>query len=204
MENKGSVSELITRIKASDVFAEGLAAQLIAAAETTRHMAALPMSYGLTSEQVGVRPTGETGQFLFDHMGDAWEVANLFMATRLALVVVSKTVETVTHKHIPDEACFWASMAVGVSIPALMEMGLLKSAELGGSLPFVFEQADLFGIGVSALVLTATHYVSKYREELKDKASRLKEKISTIGSGKFMSSMPEESDTPVKPPSQDG
>ncbi len=201
-ENKSRVSEAIDRVKASDAFTESLVAQLLAAAETTRHMVAVPMSYGLTPEQAGTRPTGDVGQFLFDHMGDVWEVANLFMATRLALLGISTIFEKVTHKHIPDEACFWASIAVGVSIPALMEMGILTNSELVDNSQVVFEQADLFGVGVAASVLIATHYVSKYRGKIKEGASKLREKITSISSDRTRSLLMEE-DRPDVPPSQE-
>ncbi len=183
MEGKSGISEIIDHIKASDAVAESFVAQILAAAETARHMVAVPMSYGLTPEQPGTRSTGEVGQFIFDHVGDVWEVVNLFMATRLAVLGVSTVFEKVRHKHIAEEAGLWVSIAVGVSIPALMEMGIFTNSEFVDNSQVVFEQADLFGVGVAASVLIATHYMSRYRGKIKEGAHKLREKITSISSG---------------------
>lgn len=172
---------LIRRIVASDKFAEVASAQIIAGLENSRYMMSRPENFGLTPDQVGSIPTGAVESWMFTHIGDVWEVANLFTATRLAMAGVNEAFRRVTKKEIPDEACFWASMATSVAIPSLMELNIVPLPWLGEKLNRVSDPADLFGVGVGALVITATHYASKYREPIKKVASLAAARIAEEG-----------------------
>lgn len=174
-------SPLIRRIVASDKFAETAAAQLMAMLENSRYMVNRPEQFGLSPEQVSPIPTGAVESWAFHHIGDVWEVANLFTATRLAFAGVNEALKRVTKKKIPDEACFWASMATSVAIPSLMELNIMPLPWLGEKLNSSSDPADLFGIGVGALVITATHYASKYREPVKKVASLAASRIAEGG-----------------------
>jgi len=118
---------------------------------------------------------------VFRHIGDVWEVANLFTATRIAFAGISKAFKKVTKKEIPDEACFWASMVTSVTIPSLMELNIMPLPWIGEKLNRASDPADLFGIGVGALVITATHYASKYHEPIKKVASLTTARIAEGG-----------------------
>ena len=179
---------MIRRIVASNKFAELAAAQIIAGLENSRYLMNRPDSFGLSPDQVGSIPTGAVESWMFHHIGDVWEVANLFTATRLAIAGVNEAFKRVTKKGIPDEACFWASMATSVALPSLMELNIMPLPWLGKKLNSSSDPADLFGIGVGALVITATHYASKYREPIKKVASLAAARIAEGGkviAGKF-------------------
>lgn len=170
---------LIRRIVASDKFAEVAAAQIIAGLENSRFMVSRPSLFGLEPEQVSPIPTDAVESWAFHHIGDVWEVAYLFTASRLAIAGVNEAFKKVTKKEIPDEACFWASMATSVTIPALMELNIMPL--FGERLNSASDPADLFGVGVGALVITASHYASKYREPLKKMASLAASRIAEGG-----------------------
>ena len=121
--------------------------------------------------------------WVFHHIGDVWEVAYLFTATRLALAGVNEAFKRVTKKEIPDEACFWASMVTSVVIPSMMELNTIPLPLLGKNLNSSADPADLFGVGVGAMVIIAAHYASKYREPIKKLASLAGKKL--IEGGKF-------------------
>lgn len=161
----------IKRIVASDKFAEVIAGQIMAGLENYRFMANRPGLFGLKPEQVSPIPQGEIENWAFHHIGDVWEVAYLFTGTRLALAGVNEAFKKVTKgKEIPDEACFWASIATSVTIPSLMELNIVSL--FGRNLNASSDPEDLFGVGVGALVLVASHYASKYREPIKELVSK--------------------------------
>lgn len=185
MEPNTSVEKppLILRVVATDKFAEIAAGQVIAGLENARFMVSRPQVFDLRPDQVSPIPTDAVGSWVFHHIGDVWEVAYLFTATRLALVGVNEAFKKVTKKEIPDEACFWASMVTSVAIPSMMELNTIPLPLLGKNLNSSSDPADLFGVGVGALVIIAAHYASKYREPIKKLASLIGQKI--IEGGKF-------------------
>lgn len=79
-------------------------------------------------------------------------------------------------------------MATSVAIPSLMELNIMPLPWLGEKLNRVSDPADLFGVGVGALVITTTHYASKYRKPIKRVASLAAARIAEGGrfvAGKF-------------------
>jgi hypothetical protein len=175
METNETISDkekppLIRRILASDKFAELAAAQIMTSLENFRFRVSRPRFFGLRREQLSPIPTEGVESWVFHHIGDVLEVAYLFSGTRLAIAGVNEALKQVTKgKEIPDEACFWASMATSVIVPTLMELNIISL--FGGKLNSSPDPADLFGIGVSALVIIASHYASKHREPIKKVAS---------------------------------
>jgi len=178
---KNEKQPLIHRIVASDKIAEIASAQIIAGLENSRDMRSRPENFGLSHDQVGSIPLGSIESWTFSHIGDVWEVANLFTATRLAMAGVNEAFKRVTKREIPDEACFWASLITSVTIPSLMELNILPLPWIGEKLNNVSDPADLFGVGVGALVIVATHYTSKYREPIKKVVSLVGARIAEGG-----------------------
>jgi hypothetical protein len=174
-----SKNPLRDKLLASDKTAEIFAAQVMAGVENVRYMDSRPGSFGLKPEQVGQIPTDAIGSWAFHHIGDVWEVAYLFTATRLAVAGVNEAFKKVTKKEIPDEACFWASMITSVAIPSMLELNMMPL--FGKNLNSSPDYADLFGVGVGALVIIASHYASKNREGLKDFSKGALTKIAEKG-----------------------
>lgn len=171
---------LIHRLVASDKFAEVAAAQVMAGIENPRFMVSRPNLFGLEPDQVSPIPQGAAENWAFHHIGDVWEVAYLFTGTRLALAGVNEAFKRVTRgKEIPDEACFWASMATSVAIPSLMELNVMSL--FGEKLNSSSDPADLFGVGVGAAVIIASHYAQKYREPVKKVASLVASRVAEGG-----------------------
>lgn len=160
---------LIKRLVASDKTAEIVAGQVVAGLENSRFMVSRPSIFGLEPDQVSPIPTDAVGNWVFHHIGDVWEVAYLFTATRLAIAGVNEAFKKVTKKEIPDEACFWASMITSVAVPSMLELNMMPL--FGKNINPSADPADLFGVGVGALVIIAAHYASKYREPIKKLAS---------------------------------
>lgn len=178
MESNTSVEtpSPIRTFVASDKFAEIAASQVLVALELTRSSFMRP---GSSSETLPI-PKSAIENWAFYHISDIWAVGVLFTHTRLAFAMVNEALKTIDNKRgvikeIPDEACFWASMATGVVIPSLMELNIMSL--FGEKINSSSDPADLFGIGVGALVIIATHYASKNREALKNFTSSTVSKI---------------------------
>lgn len=155
---------------ASDKFAEIAASQVLVALELTRSSFMRP---GSSSETLPI-PKSAIENWAFYHISDIWAVGVLFTHTRLAFAMVNEALKTIDNKRgvikeIPDEACFWASMATSVVIPSLMELNIMSL--FGEKINSSSDPADLFGVGVGAAVIIASHYASKYREPIKKVAS---------------------------------
>lgn len=168
-------SPLIERIVTSDKTAEIVAGQAMIILEDSRRMISQPHKplFDLEAEQISFNPPDTMGGWVFHHVGDVEEVAYLFSATRLALVGVNEVLKKVTKKEIPDEACFWASLVTSVAIPSMMELNMVPLFKNLNTA----DPADLFGVGIGALVIIATHYGSKNREVIKSFTSSVASKI---------------------------
>lgn len=136
--------DLAERIFTSDKLPELVSAQIMASLENGR--------FDATRMDPSAINAITNPNWIQAHIGDTWEVARLFMATRLALVGINEVLKKTTNKEIPDEVCFWASMVTSVTIPSLIELNLVPVA--GNTA----DAADLFGVGVGALVIIASHY----------------------------------------------
>lgn len=172
MESNASTekSSPIHSIIASDKFAEIAASQVLVALELTRSSFMRP---GSSTETIPI-PKNAVENWAFYHVSDIWAVGVLFTHTRLAFAAVNEALKTIDNKRgvikeIPDEACFWASMATSVVIPSLMELNIMSL--FGEKINSSSDPADLFGVGVGAAVIIASHYASKYREPIKRVAS---------------------------------
>lgn len=181
------------RLVASDKFAEVAAGQVIAGLENVRFMDSRPQRFGLKPDQVSPIPTDAVGSWVFHHIGDVWEVAYLFTAARLALVGANEAFKKVTKKEIPDEVCFWASMITSVAVPSMLELNMMPL--FGKNINPSADPADLFGVGIGALVIIAAHYASKYREPIKKLASLTGRKF--VEGSKFVAKKLQESEDKI-------
>ncbi|MBI1919426.1 hypothetical protein HYS29_02530 [Candidatus Microgenomates bacterium] len=157
-------------------------AQIMMGLEMAHDMTLYPAKYakyGLRPDKVGPLPNPNTdpvAAWAVDHIGDIWEISAGHTALRLGFVAVNEVLKKTTGKEIPDEACFWASLVTTVTIKAIHSLGYI-------SLFGIHDHMDqpvpgmLFGQGVAAVVLAASHYAAKYHEPIKDLALRAARKI---------------------------
>lgn len=165
--------DLIRRTMTPERATEFLAGQIMMGLENTHDMNLVPEHYGFTRDQAGrlFIPNDPVVRWAVDHIGDIWEISAGFTALRLGFVAVNEILKKTTGKEIPDEACFWASLATTVTIKAIHSLGYI-------SLFGIHDHMDhpvpgmLFGQGVAAVVLATSHYAVKYREPIKDLALR--------------------------------
>ena len=72
--------------------------------------------------------------------------------------------------QIPDDACFWASLVSTLTVTATHSLGMWAgpyNSHVGHPVPEM-----IFGQGVAAVVLAASHYEAKYREPIRNLALR--------------------------------
>lgn len=152
-----------------NVLVEGFAGLLMIGAENARDMVDNPEIYGLSPNQVSDHPTNS---WVFEHIGDIYETTALFSLTRVSLTAFDFAIRQVTKNKvgIPEEASFWASMAVGVIIPSLIELNQSLPINLLPS--YKGDPEDLLGIGVAAVVLIGSHYSRDILEFAKSKISK--------------------------------
>jgi len=157
---------------------EFLSGQIMMGLEIAHDMELYPTKYGMTPNQVGSLPdpnTAPAAAWAVDHIGDIWEISAGFIAMRLGFVAANEALKKIPAAkgyQIPDEACFWASLATTVTVKAIHSMGWISlfhiHDHMGAPVPGM-----LFGQGVAAVVLAASHYAAKYREPIKDLALRV-------------------------------
>jgi hypothetical protein len=119
-------------------------------------------------------PKDQVTRWAVDHIGDIWEISAGFTAMRLGFVAaneVLKKIPAAKGYQIPDEACFWASLASTVTVKAAHSLGYISLFGIHDHMANPVPEM-LFGQGVAAVVLAASHYAGKYNESVKDLASR--------------------------------
>lgn len=172
------VERALRRTSIPEKLTEFSSAQIMMGLEMVHDMRLYPEKYekyGLRSDQVGPLPNPNTdpvAAWAVDHIGDIWEISAGFTAMRLGFVAVNEVLKKTTGKEIPDEACFWASLVTTVTIKAVHSLGYISlfgiNDHMGNPVPEM-----LFGQGVAAVVLAASHYAAKYHEPIKDLALRV-------------------------------
>ncbi len=174
-EKKPLIDTVIRKVASPERSVELLSGQIMMGLEIVHDMDLYPAKYGLRPDQVGPLPTDPVAGWAVDHIGDIWEISAGFTALRLGFVAtneVLKKIPAAKGYQIPDEACFWASLATTVTVKAIHSLGYI-------SLFGIHDHMDhpvpgmLFGQGVAAVVLAASHYAAKYREPIKDLALRV-------------------------------
>lgn len=171
------VDTLIRKTMTPERTTEFLSAQIMMGLEIMHDMDLYPTKYGITPNQVGALPNPNTDPVVawaVDHIGDIWEISAGFIAIRLGFVATNEVLRKIPAAkkyQIPDEACFWASLATIITVKATHSMGWISlfhiHDHIGAPVPGM-----LFGQGVAAIVLAASHYTAKNRESIKDLALR--------------------------------
>jgi hypothetical protein len=151
---------------------ELISAQIMMGLEIVHDQRLDPAKHKFTPDQVGTLPNPETdpiAAWAIDHIGDIWEISVGFTVMRLGFVAaneVLKKVPAAKGYQIPDEACFWASLASAITVTATHSLGMWAgpyNSHVGHPVPEM-----IFGQGVAAVVLAASHYAAKHREPIKD------------------------------------
>lgn len=168
---------------------EFLSGQIMMGLEIVHDMDLYPAKYGMTPNQVGSLPdpnTAPAAAWAVDHIGDIWEISAGFTAMRLGFVAANEALKKIPAAkgyQIPDEACFWASLATTVTVKATHSMGWISLFHIHDHMSAPVP-GMIFGQGVAAVVLAASHYAAKYREPIKDLALRVGKKV--VEGGKFV------------------
>lgn len=158
---------------------ELLSGQIMMGLEIMHDMDLYSTKYGMTPNQVGALPNPETNPaaaWAVGHIGDIWEISAGFTAMRLGFVAVNEVLKKEPIKkllggehQVSDEAAFWASLMTTWTVKAVHSMGWISlfhiHDHMGAPVPEM-----IFGQGVAAVVLAASHYAAKYREPIKDLA----------------------------------
>ena len=149
--------------------------------ELVHDMQLYPAKYRMTQDQAGrylIPDNPPAAKWAMDHIGDIWEISVGHAALRIGFVAVNEILKKEPIKEltkgyqISDEACFWASLTTIVTVKAIHSLGYI-------SLFGIHDHMDhpvpgmLFGQGVAAVVLVASHYTAKYREPIKNLALRV-------------------------------
>lgn len=168
---------------------ELLAAQIMMGLEIMHDQQLSAKNYALHAYQVGseLTPDQPLAKWAMDHIGDIWEISAGFTAMRLGFVALNEILKKEPIKkltkgfQVSDEAAFWTSLMSTVTVKAIHSLGYISSDWLYlGDIPIgaMHDHAAnpvpemLFGQGVAAVVLAASHYAVKYREPIKDLAIR--------------------------------
>lgn len=160
-------------------------AQIMMGLEMVHDMRLYPEKYekyGLMPDKVGPLPNPNTDPVVawaVDHIGDIWEISAGFTAMRLGFVAVNEVLKKVPAAkgyQIPDEACFWASLVTIVTVKAIHSLGYISLLGINDHMDNPVPEM-LFGQGVAAVVLAASHYAAKYHEPIKDLALRVGTRI---------------------------
>ena len=172
------IDTVLRKVMSPERATEFLSGQIMMGLEIMHDMDLYPAKYGMTPNQVGPLPNPNTdpaAAWAVDHIGDIWEISAGFTAMRLGFVAANEALKKIPAAkgyQIPDEVCFWASLATTVTVKAIHSMGWISlfhiHDHMGDPVPGM-----MFGQGVAAVVLAASHYAAKYREPIKDLALRV-------------------------------
>lgn len=185
------VNRAIRKVLSPERATEFLSGQIMMQLEIMHDMQLYPAKYLMTQEQAGgtfLTPQEPlAAKWAMDHIGDIWEISAGFTAMRLGFVALNEILKKEPIKkltkgyQVSDEAAFWTSLMSTVTVKAMHSMGYISSSWLKlGDMP-IGQWHDhvanpvpemLFGQGVAAVVLAASHYAAKYREPIKNLAVR--------------------------------
>lgn len=170
----------IRKVMSPERATEFLAAQIMMQLEIMHDMQLYPAKYAMTPDQAGrylIPDNPPVAKWAMDHIGDIWEISAGFTAMRLGFVALNEVlkkepIQKLTHGYqVSDEAAFWASLMTTWTVKAVHSMGWI-------SLFHIHDHMDapvpgmIFGQGVAAVALVATHYAAKYHEPIKNLALR--------------------------------
>ena len=145
-----------------------------------------PEKYVMTQDQAGrylIPDNPPFAKWAWDHMGDIWEISAGFTAMRVGFVALNEVLKKepiakLTRGYqVSDEAAFWTSLMTTWTVKAAHSMGWISSNWLYlGDMPIGAMHDHtvnpvpemIFGQGVAAAVLVASHYAAKYREPIKN------------------------------------
>lgn len=168
---------------------EFFSAQIMMGIEIVHDMQLYPEKYSLEPNQVGkflVPEASPAAKWAMDHIGDIWEISAGFTAMRLGFVAANEVLKKTTGKEIPDEACFWASLATTVTVKAAHSLGYISLFGIHDHMANPVPEM-IFGQAVAAVVLAASHYAAKYgRGAIKDLTLRAAKKLVEVGRGETL------------------
>lgn len=154
--------------------------------EIVHDMQLYPTKYGMTQNQAGewlIPQDPPMAKWAMDNIGDIWEISAGFTAMRLGFVALNEVLKKEPIKkltggyQVSDDAAFWTSLMTTWTVKAAHSMGWISSNWLRlGDMPIGAWHDHtvnpvpgmIFGQGVAAAVLVATHYTTKYREPIKN------------------------------------
>jgi len=186
---------------------ELLAGQIMMQVEIMHDMQLYPAKYGMTQHQAGqylIPQEPPAAKWAMDHIGDIWEISAGFTAMRLGFVALNEVLKKeplkkITHGfQVSDEAAFWTSLMTTWTVKAVHSMGWISLFHIHDHMDNPVPEM-IFGQGVAAAVLVASHYTAKYHEPIKNlavkfgkgvvegakagiqKANEFKDKIANLG-----------------------
>src|SRR3989338_5413973 len=126
------IDTVLRKVMSPERATEFLSGQIMMGLEIMHDMDLYPAKYGLTPNQVGPLPNPNTdpaAAWAVDHIGDIWEISAGFTAMRLGFVAANEALKKIPAAkgyQIPDEVCFWASLATTVTVKAIHSMGWIS------------------------------------------------------------------------------
>ena len=189
------VNRALRKVFSPERTTELLSGQIMMQLEIMHDMQLYPAKYVKTQNQAGqylIPQEPPAAKWAMDHIGDIWEISAGFTAMRLGFVALNEILKKEPIKkltkgfQVSDEAAFWTSLMSTVTVKAMHSLGYISSDWLYlGDMPIgamhdhVANQVPemLFGQGVAAVVLAASHYAAKYSEPIKNLAVSFGKKI---------------------------
>lgn len=184
------VNRALRKVFSPERATEFLSGQIMMQLEIMHDRQLYPTKYGMTQDQAGqylIPQEPPAAKWAMDNIGDIWEISAGFTAMRLGFVALNEVLKKEPIKkltkgfQVSDEAAFWTSLMSTVTVKAMHSLGHISSDWLYlGDMPIGAMHDHvanpvpemLFGQGVAAVVLAASHYAAKYREPIKDLAIR--------------------------------
>lgn len=184
------VNRALRKVFSPERTTEFLSGQIMMQLEIMHDMQLYPAKFGMTQDQAGrylIPQEPAAAKWAMDHIGDIWEISAGFTAMRLGFVALNEVLKKEPIKkltkgyQVSDEAAFWTSLITTVTAKAAHSLGYISSDWLYlGNIPIGAMHDHvanpvpemLFGQGVAAVVLAASHYAAKYREPIKNLAVR--------------------------------
>lgn len=189
------VNRAIRKVLSPERATEFLSGQIMMQLEIMHDMQLYPTKYGMTQNQAGqylIPQEPPAAKWAMDNIGDIWEISAGFTAMRLGFVALNEILKKEPIKkltkgyQVSDEAAFWTSLMSTVTVKAMHSLGHISSDWLYlGDMPIGAMHNHvanpvpemLFGQGVAAVVIAASHYAAKYREPIKNLAVSFGKKI---------------------------
>lgn len=184
--NQSFLERSLRKVLSPERATELLVAFTMEQIEIVHDMQLYPTKYGMTQDQAGnwlIPQDPPMAKWAMDNIGDIWEISAGFTAMRLGFVALNEVLKKEPIKkltggyQVSDDAAFWTSLMTTWTVKAAHSMGWISSNWLYlGDMPIGAWHDHtvnpvpgmIFGQGVAAAVLVATHYATKYREPIKN------------------------------------